>query len=184
MPGCGKSTVGKHLTRQLGWIFCDSDTEIEREIGMPIRDFFEVRGEAAFRDQEERVIERLTRHRGMVLATGGGAVLRESNRRALASRTWVIYLRTSPEELFRRLRHDTHRPLLQVEDPLRRLRELFRERDPLYRSTARYVIDIGRPTVHALVNMVLMQLELAGLIDPALVPATVGREPPKPTSNS
>ncbi|MCK6431634.1 MAG: shikimate kinase [Burkholderiaceae bacterium] len=177
MPGCGKSTVGRHLARQLGWAYTDSDTEIEREIGMPIRAFFESRGEAAFRDLEESAIEQITRRRGLVIATGGGAILRETNRRALASRTWVIYLRTSPEELFRRLRHDTQRPLLQVDDPLRRLRELFRERDPLYRTTARYVIDIGRPTVHALVNMVLMQLELAGLIDPALVPATVGREP-------
>ena len=177
MPGCGKSTVGKHLARQLGWAYADSDAEIEREIGLPIRAFFESRGEGAFRDLEEDAIEQLTRRRGLVLATGGGAVLRQNNRRALASRTWVIYLRTSPEELFRRLRHDTQRPLLQVDDPLRRLRELFRERDPLYRTTARYVIDIGRPTVHALVNMVLMQLELAGLIDPTLVPATVGRDP-------
>lgn len=184
MPGCGKSTVGKHLARQLGWAYADSDAEIERAIGMPIRAFFESRGEAVFRDIEEDAIDQLTRRRGLVLATGGGAVLRDNNRRALASRTWVIYLRTSPEELFRRLRHDTQRPLLQVDDPLRRLRELFRERDPLYRMTARYVIDIGRPTVHALVNMVLMQLELAGLIDPALVPATVGREPAPRSSDN
>lgn len=177
MPGCGKSTVGRHLARQLGWAFVDSDAEAERDIGMPIRDYFAAEGEAAFRDVEQGLIDRLSRERGLVLSTGGGAILRESNRRALASRTCVIYLRTSPDELFRRLRHDTQRPLLQVDDPLRRLRELFRERDPLYRSTARYVIDIGRPTVHALVNMVLMQLELAGFIDPSQVPATVGRAP-------
>ena len=83
----------------------------------------------------------------------------------------------TPEELFRRLRHDTQRPLLQVADPLRRLRELFRERDPLYRQTAHYVIETGRPSVPALVNMVLMQLELAGLVDPLRVPSTIGAGP-------
>ena len=103
-------------------------------------------------------------------------VLREPNRKRLGARTHAIYLRSSPEELFRRLRHDTHRPLLQVGDPLNRLRELYRDRDPLYRSTARFVIETGRPSVRMLVNMVLMQLELAGVIDPALVPSSI--EPP------
>lgn len=109
----------------------------------------------------------------MVLATGGGAVLREANRVALHDRCTVIYLRSTPEELFRRLRHDSHRPLLQVPDPLHRLRELYRERDPLYRSTAHFVIETGRPSVPSLVNMVLMQLELAGLVDADRVPSPV-----------
>lgn len=176
MPGCGKSTVGRHLARQLGWRFVDTDAEAEREIGAPIRDFFEAQGEEAFRAIEQDIVDRVTRAQGSVIATGGGAVLREANRNALSSRTQVVYLRTSPEELFKRLRHDTQRPLLQVGDPLRRLRELFRVRDPLYRATARYVIEIGRPTVPTLVNMILMQLELAGVIDPDQVPATVGRQ--------
>lgn len=175
MPGSGKSTVGRHLARQLGWRLVDSDHEIEQQIGMPIRRFFDEQGEAAFRDIEETVIERLSRLTKAVLATGGGAVLRPNNRRALAAGTHVVYLRSTPEELFRRLRHDTQRPLLQVADPLRRLRELFRERDPLYRDAAQFVIETGRPTVPMLTNMILMQLELAGLIDPAQVPATVGR---------
>jgi shikimate kinase len=110
----------------------------------------------------------------MVLATGGGAVLRERNQVALKSRCHVIYLRSSPEELFRRLRHDTARPLLQVAHPLGRLRELFEERDPLYREVSHFIVETGRPSVASLVNMVLMQLELAGLIDPALVPSPVG----------
>ena len=110
-----------------------------------------------------------------MLATGGGAVLLEANRQALKSGCDVVYLRSSPEELFRRLRHDTQRPLLQVNDPLRRLRELYRERDPLYRDAADFVIETGRPSVPTLVNMILMQLELAGVIDPAQVPSTVGR---------
>jgi shikimate kinase len=175
MPGCGKSTVGRHLARQLGWRFVDSDHEIERQIGGSIRTFFEQQGEVAFRDLEQRTIEALTQQPGVVLATGGGAALREANRRALKAGCKVVYLRSTPEELFRRLRHDTQRPLLQVKDPLKRLRDLYHERDPLYRDAADFLIETGRPSVPNLVNMILMQLELAGVIDPAQVPATVGR---------
>ncbi|MDP1901345.1 MAG: shikimate kinase [Rubrivivax sp.] len=176
MPGCGKSTIGRHLARQLGLQFIDSDSEVEQRIGMPIREFFATQGEEAFRNVEQDVIDELSSRPGLVLATGGGAVLRPSNRDALHSRTHVLYLRTTPEELARRLRHDTHRPLLQVADPLRRLRELYRERDPLYRRTAHFVIEAARPSLHSLMGMVLMQLELAGLVDPALVPSQI--DPP------
>jgi shikimate kinase len=165
MPGCGKSTVGRHIARQLGLAFVDSDAEIEQRIGMPIRAYFEQHGEEAFRDVEQDVMDTLTARRGMVLATGGGAVLRPSNRDALHSRTHVFYLRSSPDEIHRRLRHDTQRPLLQVADPLERLRQLYRERDPLYRRTAHFVVEAARPSVHGLIGMVLMQLELAGLVD-------------------
>jgi shikimate kinase len=165
MPGGGKSTVGRHLARQLHMPFVDSDAEIEHRIGMPIRAFFDQHGESAFRDVEQDVIAELTvTGKQGVLATGGGAVLREANRIALRDGCTTIYLRSTPEELFRRLRHDTQRPLLQVADPLRRLRELFNERDPLYRSTAHYVVETGRPSVPTLVNMIMMQLELAGLV--------------------
>lgn len=173
MPGCGKSTVGRHLARHLGMRLVDSDQQIEKRIGMPIREFFEAQGEEAFRQIEEQVIDEITATGDLVLATGGGAVLREANRKRLRQRSHVFYLRSSPEDLFRRLRHDTQRPLLQVANPLRRLRELFRERDPLYRQTAHYVIETGRPSVPALVNMVLMQLELAGLVDPSRVPSPI-----------
>jgi shikimate kinase len=176
MPGCGKSTVGRHLARQLDLAFVDSDTEIESRIGMPIRDFFAAHGEDRFRDIEQDVIDELTGRQALVLATGGGAVLRPSNRDALHSRSHVMYLRATPEELFRRLRNDTQRPLLQVDDPLKRLRELFRERDPLYRRTAHFVIEAARPSVPTLLGMVLMQLELAGLVDPARAPAANQRQ--------
>ena len=176
MPGSGKSTVGRQLARQLGWRFVDSDHDIEQRLGSPIRAYFEQHGEAAFRDVEQQALAELCSADGpFVLATGGGAVLREANRRALQGHCQVIYLRSTAEELFRRLRHDTQRPLLQVKDPLKRLRDLYRDRDPLYRDTADFVIETGRPSVPTLVNMILMQLELAGLIDPAHVPATVGR---------
>lgn len=175
MPGSGKSTVGRHLARQLGWAFIDTDHEIERRIGGSIRAYFEQRGEPAFRDLEQQVVGDLARSENTVLATGGGTVLREANRDALKAFGKVIYLRSTPEDLFRRLRHDTHRPLLQVRDPLKRLRELFSERDPLYRAAADFVIETGRPTIATLVNTILMQLELAGVIDPARRPGSAGR---------
>lgn len=178
MPGGGKSTVGKHLARQIGVPFVDSDHEIEQRIGGSIKQFFEQHGEEAFREIESEVIEDLVARPGdRVLATGGGAVLRERNREALRNGATVLYLRSTPEDLFRRLRHDTTRPLLQVRDPLAKLRELHHQRDPLYRRCAHYVLESARPSVHALVNMALMQLELAGLLDPARVAATVGAEP-------
>lgn len=167
MPGGGKSTAGRHLARALSLPFVDADAEIEKRIGCSIRQYFEREGEAAFRDVEQETIAALMQGPPRVVATGGGAVLREANRLALHEHSTVIYLRSTPEELFRRLRHDTHRPLLQVADPLRKLRDLFNERDPLYRKTAHFVIETGRPSVSRLVNMILMQLELAGLVPPA-----------------
>lgn len=176
MPGGGKSTVGRSLGRALGAPFVDSDTEIEQRLsGESIKDFFASQGEAAFRDLESEVIAELLQRPGeMVLATGGGAVLRELNRERLHQQATVLYLRSSPEELFRRLRNDTQRPLLQVANPQAKLRELYGQRDPLYRRCAHFVLETGRPSVQGLTNMILMQLELAGLVDPARVAATVG----------
>lgn len=165
MPGCGKTTVGRHVSRHLGLPLVDSDHEIESRVGGTIRDYFATYGEVAFRDLEAEVIDTLTAKPEVgVIATGGGAVLRPANRKALHERCTVVYLRSTPEELARRLRHDVKRPLLQGADPLRRLRELFRDRDPLYRETAHFIIETGRPSVPNLVNMLMMQLELAGLI--------------------
>ena len=173
MPGGGKSTVGRQLARRLGRAFVDSDLVLEKRIGGPIRSYFEARGEDGFRDVEELVIDEITCRRDAVLATGGGVVLRAGNRDLLRERCHVLYLRSSPEDLFRRLRHDTVRPLLQVADPMARLRELFEIRDPLYREIAHSVIDTGRPSVTTLINIVLMQLELAGIVDAEAVPSPV-----------
>lgn len=131
-------------------------------MGCTVRTYFEREGEERFRDLEESVLDELTQLSDGVLSTGGGAVLRPINRRHLRGRGKVIYLKSTPEELFRRLRHDVSRPLLQVADPQARLRELFVARDPLYRETAHFVIETGRPSVSTLVNMIVMQLELAG----------------------
>lgn len=160
MPGCGKSTVGKQLAKRLEIPFVDADTVIEERIGGSIRAFFEEHGEAAFRDLEEQTIDDLTQRGAMVLATGGGAVLRDANRKHLKSRGTVIYLRTSPEQLVRRLRNDTKRPLLQVADPLKRLQALYAERDPFYRETSHFVVEARGPSVAMLVNRIVMQIEM------------------------
>ena len=179
MPGGGKSTVGRHLARRLDTAFVDTDAVIEHHIGCPIRTYFEQESEDRFRDIEAAVLADVIADTPGVIATGGGIVLRDENRDRLRDQTTCIYLRSTPEELFRRLRHDSKRPLLQVADPLARLRELFVKRDPLYREAAHFVIETGRPSVPTLVNMILMQLELAGLVDPLQVPAAtdLGRPP-------
>ncbi|MEY2683985.1 MAG: hypothetical protein RJA09_1129 [Pseudomonadota bacterium] len=162
LPGSGKSTVGRQLARRLGLPFFDSDHVIEQRLGCLIREFFEREGEDRFRDVEEQVLDELTQAGAAVLSTGGGSVLRPANREHLRARTHVFYLRSTPEEVFRRLRNDRNRPLLQVADPLQRLRDLFAIRDPLYREASQYVIETGRPSVATLVNMIAMQLELSG----------------------
>ena len=163
MPGGGKTTVGRLLARQLGWPFLDSDVEIEARLGCSISDYFAMKGEAEFRAIEGQVLADCLTNGPLVLSTGGGVVLKESNRTLLRQRSVPVYLHSAPEELYRRLRHDTQRPLLQVADPQARLRQLYAERDRLYREVAQFVIETGRPAVNSLVNMVLMQLELAGV---------------------
>lgn len=164
LPGSGKSTVGRQLARRLELPFVDSDRVIEQQLGCPIREYFEQVGEERFRDIEESVIDRLLREHQGVLATGGGVVLREINRQRLRELSRVIYLNSSPDELFRRLRHDVNRPLLQVADPLGRLRELYAHRHPLYCETAHFIMETGRPSVASLVGMITMQLELADIL--------------------
>jgi shikimate kinase len=164
LPGSGKSTVGRQLARRTQLPFFDSDHAIESQLGCSIREYFEREGEERFRDVEESVIDKLTQNEKGIISTGGGSVLRAANRRNLKDRGQVIYLKSSPDELFKRLRHDMNRPLLQVADPLGRLRDLYATRDPLYRETANFVIETGRPSVATLVNMIIMQLELSGTI--------------------
>ncbi|MDO8457579.1 MAG: shikimate kinase [Burkholderiaceae bacterium] len=164
LPGSGKSTIGRQLARRLGLAFLDTDQLIEQRLGCSIREYFEREGESSFRDIEQAIIDEVTLTHTGVVSTGGGSVLRPANREHLHQRSQVVYLRSSPEEIFRRLRHDTNRPLLQVDDPLSRLRDLYEVRDPLYRETAHFVVEIGRPSAASLLNMVVMQLELAGVL--------------------
>ena len=183
LPGGGKTSTGRQLARRLNQAFEDADAVIERKLGESIRSFFEREGEARFRDVEEAVIHDLTHNFSGVLATGGGAVLRSSNRAQLRENSTVIYLTATPESLMRRLRFDAKRPLLQTDDPLARLRELHAQRDPLYRETAHFHIATGRPPVSVLVTMILSQLELAGVVDPYTVPSVVDPTLPAPLAS-
>ncbi|MEN8513622.1 MULTISPECIES: shikimate kinase AroK [Burkholderia] len=164
LMGAGKTTVGRAVARRLDRTFFDSDHEIEARTGARIPVIFELEGETGFRDRETQVIAELTQRENIVLATGGGAVLRPENRDCLKSNGIVVYLRANPHDLWLRTRKDKNRPLLQTEDPKGRLEALYEVRDPLYRECADFVIETGRPSVNGLVNMVLMQLELAGVI--------------------
>ena len=168
LPGSGKSTVGRHLARRLGRDFYDSDHVLEKNLGCSIREYFEQAGEQAFRDREAATIAELALLPGIVLSTGGGTPLRAYNRQVLRQHGWVVYLKSNPDDIFRRLRHDKTRPLLQVDDPLGRLKELHRVRDPLYREAAHHIVETGRPSVSSVVGHVAMQLEQQELSRPAV----------------
>ena len=137
--GVGKSTIGRHLAECLSYTFYDSDHEIERRTGAAIPLIFAVEGEDGFRRRESAVIDELTQNHGIVLATGGGAVLAAANRAVLRARGCVIYLQADLETLYERTRRDRHRPLLQTENPRAKLQELITAREPLYRETAHIV---------------------------------------------
>jgi shikimate kinase len=142
----------------LGVTFSDSDTLIEKRLGVSIRDFFEAEGEQRFREVEGAMLDELTSGAETVISTGGGVVLRAENRRMLRERTVCIYLKTPPDLLFDRLRRDTRRPLLQVADPAGRLRELSDERDPLYREAASFEIETRGKSLNMLVDAILREL--------------------------
>lgn len=178
LPGSGKSTVGRQLARRLQLPFLDSDRVIEQRLGCSIREFFESEGEQRFRDIEAAVLDELTQLPSGILSTGGGAVLRPQNRQHLRQRTRVVYLRSSPDELFRRLRNDKNRPLLQVADPLGRLRDLYAQRHPLYQQVAHCTVDTGRPSVSALVRSILQQLGLQEATPPNPVASSVPASKP------
>ncbi len=139
--GAGKTTIGRQLAQILHLEFLDSDQAIEERAGANIPWIFDVEGEAGFRDREARMIDELTQRDGLVLATGGGAILRPENRRALAERGSVVYLYASIRQQVERTAKDRNRPLLQVPDPEGRLRELMAERDPLYREIADHIAE-------------------------------------------
>jgi len=158
MMGAGKSTVGRLLARRLKLRFVDCDHEIERRCGVAVPLIFDIEGEPGFRARESQVLAELTAMQNIVLATGGGAVLDAENRRRLAAGGTVVYLRARPESLFERVKHDRNRPLLATGDPLTRLRELYVQRDPLYREVADLVVDTGRQSVQTLARAIVDQL--------------------------
>ncbi|MEW5786335.1 MAG: shikimate kinase [Pseudomonadota bacterium] len=163
LMGAGKTTIGKLLARQRGLEFIDSDHEIVARCGVSIPTIFEIEGEAGFRRREAAVIDELSQRQGIVLATGGGAVLLEENRAHLKDRGTVVYLRCQPQELYLRTRHDKNRPLLQTDDPLGRLKSLFTVRHPLYMQVADMVLDSGRQSASLLVQRLENSLDLASV---------------------
>lgn len=162
--GAGKSTVGRQLATALAFEFKDSDQEIQRRTGVDIRTIFEFEGEDGFRQRERQVIQEMTQDEGIVLATGGGAVVLPDNRRDLAARGVVVYLHCSPEQQYARTARDRNRPLLDTEDPLERLRELMDVRDPLYRQVADIVVSTEKRGTSSVVKEIRRRLDTEGLV--------------------
>jgi shikimate kinase len=146
MMGAGKTTVGRELARRHGLAFIDCDHEIEARCGVSIPTIFEIEGEEGFRRRETQTLDELTRdtQTGIVLATGGGAVMAPRNRKIMRTRGTVVYLDVRPGVLWERTRQDRNRPLLHVPNPRARIFELHRLRDPLYRETAHLIVEGGR----------------------------------------
>jgi len=159
LMGAWKTTIGRVLAKRLGLGFVDSDHEIEARTGVRIPTIFEIEGEEGFRKREAQVILDLARAGGQVVATGGGAVLRQENRENLKASGFVIYLNVPPQALWERTRHDKNRPLLQVGDPLQKLRELYAQRDPLYREVADLVVDGSRLNAQGVLQLLMREVE-------------------------
>ena len=174
LMGAGKTTLGRQLARRLAKRFVDADHELEARLGVSIPTIFEIEGEAGFRDREEAMIEELTRQTDVVLATGGGAVLRARSRERLRENGTVLYLHAEPETLWQRLRNSRNRPMLQASDPRNRLVELYQLRDPLYREVADHVIESDRDAVMRFVRW--LDIESNGTQADALA-ADTGRAP-------
>lgn len=156
--GAGKTSVGRQLAGALELDFVDADHEVERRAGVDIATIFEFEGEAGFRRREHLLIDQLTQRDGIVLATGGGAVLDPDNRRVLAERGLVVYLDTSVAEQLRRTRRDRARPLLQSSDRRATLEKLYQERDPLYREVADIVVETNGRRRRSTVDRILARL--------------------------
>lgn len=158
LMGAGKTTVGKALARRLAYRFVDVDQEIEARTGVSVPTIFEIEGEEGFRRREAQVIADLAGVNGHVVATGGGAVLQPENRRNLQASGFVIYLNVPLATLYERTRHDKKRPLLQVSDPRQKLRELYAQRDPLYREIANLIISGSRITVQSVLQLLSKEM--------------------------
>ena len=157
--GSGKSAVGRQLAQRLGLTFIDSDTEIEARTGVDISYIFEREGEPGFRQREAEVLDDLTRRDGVLVATGGGAILDPRSRARLRERGCVVYLRTSVEQQLARTRRTNDRPLLNTPDPRSTLVRLFEERAPLYLEVASIVVDTDGRKVKWVVDQICREIE-------------------------
>ena len=158
--GAGKTSVGKHLARQLSWEFCDTDQTIEKQSGVNISWIFDIEGEDGYRRRETQAIEHLTQERNIILATGGGSVVEDENRKLLSQHGTVIYLRLSiDEQVSRTEKNRDNRPLLQVDDLQKTIEVLMAERDPLYSEIADITIETNNRSVAAVVDDIVEQLQ-------------------------
>ena len=159
LMGAGKTTIGRQIASELSLDFYDSDHEIEDRTGVTITHIFDIEGEDGFRKRETAMLDELSQKKGVVLATGGGAILKPENRQFLMSRGTCIYLYANINTLFERTSKDRNRPLLQTENPQAKLEELLAIRDPLYRETADIIIDTGKDSVRLALKEILEKLE-------------------------
>ena len=164
MPGAGKTTVGKALAKQLILRFVDADKELVSRTGVSIATIFEIEGEPGFRAREVELISKLVLERGIVLATGGGAILSADNRAALREHGAVVYLQAGLAELRERTRRDTKRPLLQGDDPEAVLSALLLAREPLYREAAHIVVNASRENIGRLAQQIVDELTSLGML--------------------
>lgn len=164
LMGCGKTTVGKLLASRMKWSFLDSDQEVVRRTGVSIPTIFEIEGEVGFRKREAQVLLELSQKSHSVVATGGGAVLATENREILTRHGYVVFLDVPPETLFERTRHDRNRPLIQVGDPLQKLRDLYAERLPLYRSVADLTVEGQKLGAHGIVARIQEKYQEQALV--------------------
>lgn len=163
MMGAGKTTIGRHLARALGCEFVDLDHELEARCGVRVALIFDIEGEQGFRKRETALLEECSRRRGIVLATGGGAVLAEQNRSYLKERGTVVYLRATADELYRRVARDRNRPLLQTADPRARLESLLAQREPLYEEVAHIIFETGAMPVSQVLRHLVASLQEHGV---------------------
>ena len=161
--GAGKSTIGHQLATALKMDFFDSDREIEKRCGVDVDWIFDLEGEKGFRQREQDIINELTNRQGIVLATGGGAVVSLDNRTVLSSRGKVVYLQASIEQQLQRTAKDKRRPLLQVEDKESQLIKMMKEREPLYREISDITVETSGSTVRSIVQKIThLLMEEAG----------------------
>jgi len=158
LMGAGKSTIGRHLAKRLKMEFYDSDHTIEERTGVNISTIFEIEGEKGFRIREEQIIAELCQHENIVLATGGGSILSAATRNLIQETAHVIYLSTTAEQLFMRIRHDKSRPLMQTDKPLETLKNLLRDREPYYKEVANTIIKTGMQKINVVIHEIIKSL--------------------------
>jgi shikimate kinase len=167
MMGAGKTTLGRALARRLGREFADTDKVLVERTGVPVTTIFEIEGEEGFRRRESAVLAELAAQEGLVIATGGGAVLSQANRELMRSHGTVIYLRARLESLWDRTRQDTTRPLLQTPDPRGTLAQILTAREPFYNEAAHVIVDTGAQSATSLASKIIAALRAR---DPELAP--------------